>query len=192
MATYEQIKTLIKYHYDNDPDGFYTTALQIAAYEAKSGHEKIANDIKDYNDVFFIGREVDYALAQEGSLKLKEISYTHSEAYAAGELKHGTISLIDDGTPVVAIVTDDSVAPKTISNIKEVKSRGAYVIGITNQDADNNTDLYDELIKIPKINDLFQPLLAVIPLQMVAYELAKLKGCSIDKPKNLAKSVTVE
>ena len=155
-------------------------------------YKKIANDIKDYNDVFFIGRQVDYALAQEGSLKLKEISYTHSEAYAAGELKHGTISLIEDGTPVIAIVTDDAVAPKTISNIKEVKSRGANVICITNKADTNDDDLYDELIKIPRVNDLFEPLLAVIPLQLIAYELAKLKGCSIDKPKNLAKSVTVE
>lgn len=158
----------------------------------KELYRKIANDIKDYNDVFFIGREVDYALAQEGSLKLKEISYTHSEAYAAGELKHGTISLIDEGTPVVSIVTDDEIAPKTISNIKEVKSRGAYVIGITNDSCDSVSDYYDELIKIPKVNDLFQPLLAIIPLQMIAYELAKIKGCNIDKPKNLAKSVTVE
>lgn len=155
-------------------------------------YKKIANDIKDYNDVFFIGREVDYALAQEGSLKLKEISYTHSEAYAAGELKHGTISLIDEGTPVVAIVTDDEIAPKTISNIKEVKSRGAYVIGITNNPSSDDLDCYDTLIKIPKVNDLFEPLLAIIPLQMIAYELAKLKDCNIDKPKNLAKSVTVE
>lgn len=155
-------------------------------------YKKIANDIKCYNDVFFIGREVDYALAQEGSLKLKEISYTHSEAYAAGELKHGTISLIEKGTPVVAIVTDDSVAPKTISNIKEVKSRGAYVICVTNKTDVDNDDFYDEIVKIPRVNDLFEPLLAVIPLQLISYELAKIKGCSIDKPKNLAKSVTVE
>ena len=155
-------------------------------------YKKIANDIKCYNDVFFIGREVDYALAQEGSLKLKEISYTHSEAYAAGELKHGTISLIEEGTPVVAIVTDDSVAPKTISNIKEVKSRGAYVICVTNKTDVDNDDFYDEIVKIPRVNDLFEPLLVVIPLQLISYELAKIKGCSIDKPKNLAKSVTVE
>ena len=155
-------------------------------------YKQIAQDIKDYNDIFFIGRGVDFALAQEGSLKLKEISYTHSEAYAAGELKHGTISLIDEGTPVIAIVTDDKIAQKTISNIKEVKSRGANVIYITNKKDDNEDIFYDKKIIIPKVNDLFQPLLSVIPLQMIAYELAKLKGCSIDKPKNLAKSVTVE
>lgn len=155
-------------------------------------YKKIAEEIKDYNDIFFIGRGVDYALAQEGSLKLKEISYTHSEAYAAGELKHGTISLIEDKTPVIAVITDDDIALKTISNVKEVKSRGANVICITNKNLSNDSNLYDEKIVIPKVNDLFEPLLAVIPLQMIAYELAKLKECSIDKPRNLAKSVTVE
>lgn len=155
-------------------------------------YKKIANQIKEYNDVFFIGRSLDYALAMEGSLKLKEISYTHSEAYAAGELKHGTISLIEEGTPVVAIVTDDNVASKTISNIKEVKSRGANVIYITNRKDEEDQTFYDSKITVPKVNDLFSPLLTVIPLQMIAYELAKLKGCNIDKPKNLAKSVTVE
>lgn len=123
---------------------------------------------------------------------LKEISYTHSEAYAAGELKHGTISLIENNTPVIAIVTDNDIAQKTISNIKEVKSRGAKVIYITNNNEENQDNFYDIKIIIPKVNDLFQPLLTVIPLQMIAYELAKLKGCNIDKPKNLAKSVTVE
>ena len=155
-------------------------------------YKEIANQIKEYNDVFFIGRSLDYALAMEGSLKLKEISYTHSEAYAAGELKHGTISLIEEGTPVVAIVTDDNVASKTISNIKEVKSRGANVIYITNRNDEEDQTFYDSKIMVPKVNDLFSPLLTVIPLQMIAYELAKLKGCNIDKPKNLAKSVTVE
>lgn len=155
-------------------------------------YKKIAEKIKDQNDIFFIGRGVDYALAEEGSLKLKEISYTHSEAYAAGELKHGTISLIEDGTPVIAIITDKDIAPKTISNVKEVKSRGANVICITNDDLNQDKDICDEKIVIPRVNDLFEPLLAVIPLQMIAYELAKLKDCSIDKPRNLAKSVTVE
>lgn len=155
-------------------------------------YKKIAEEIKDYNDIFFIGRGVDYALAQEGSLKLKEISYTHSEAYAAGELKHGTISLIENKTPVIAVITDDDIALKTISNVKEVKSRGANVICITNKNLSNDSNLYDEKIVIPKVNDLFEPLLTVIPLQMIAYELAKLKECSIDKPRNLAKSVTVE
>ena len=151
----------------------------------------IAKYVKDYNDVFFIGRGVDYALSLEGSLKLKEISYTHSEAYAAGELKHGTISLIEGGTPVFAIVTDEKLSPKTISNIKEVKSRGANVIYITNNE-DISDKFYDNVIKLPKVSDLFEPLLAVIPLQLIAYNVAKLKECDIDKPRNLAKSVTVE
>ena len=152
---------------------------------------EIAKYIKDYNDVFFIGRGVDYALSMEGSLKLKEISYTHSEAYAAGELKHGTISLIEGGTPVIAIVTDNTLSPKTISNIKEVKSRGANVIYVTNNE-DISDKFYDNVIKLPKVSDYFEELLAVIPLQLIAYNVAKLKECDIDKPRNLAKSVTVE
>lgn len=155
-------------------------------------YKRIAAKIKEQNDIFFIGRKVDYALAQEGSLKLKEISYTHSEAYAAGELKHGTISLIEEDTPVVAIITDDDIASKTISNVKEVKARGANVILITTKEFNEDKEVYDEKIVIPKVNYLLQPLLAVIPLQMISYELAKLKDCSIDKPRNLAKSVTVE
>ena len=153
-------------------------------------YHKIAMQIYEKESMFFIGRLVDYALAMEGSLKIKEISYIHSEAYAAGELKHGTISLIENGTPVVGIITDDNVKAKTISNIKEVKARGAKTIIITNDNIDN--ELFDFVIKIPKINEFLQPLLTVLPLQMIAYETAKLRGCDIDKPKNLAKSVTVE
>lgn len=155
-------------------------------------YKRIAKDLSFHNDIFYIGRGIDYALSKEGSLKLKEISYTHSEAYPAGELKHGTISLVEEGTPVIAIVTDDKVTAKTINNIKEVKARGAKVLYITNNEYDLETDFYDEKIIIPKVNDLFSPLLTVIPLQLIAYEVAKLKGCNIDKPKNLAKSVTVE
>lgn len=153
-------------------------------------YKVFANLIKDCHDVFYIGRSVDYALSMEGSLKLKEISYIHCEAYPAGELKHGSISLIENGSVVISIVTDDDIASKTISNIKEVKARGAFVICITNRDIDESC--YDKKIVIPRVNDLFSPLLTVIPLQMIAYESAKMKGCSIDKPKNLAKSVTVE
>lgn len=158
----------------------------------KTLYEKIADNLLKHNDIFFIGRKVDYALALEGSLKLKEISYTHSEAYAAGELKHGTISLIDNNTPVIAIVTDYSIASKTISNIKEVKARGANVIYITNIDDDIDNDFYDEKILIPKVNPLLSSLLTIIPLQLIAYYVALKKECSIDKPRNLAKSVTVE
>lgn len=160
-------------------------------FEKRQEYQKVADGLATHNGVFFIGRLTDYALAMEGSLKLKEISYTHSEAYPAGELKHGTISLIEDKTPVVALITDDVIASKTISNIKEVKARGAHVIVITNKD-NLEDDVYDEIIKIPKVCDLFSPVLAVIPLQLIAYEVAKIKGCTIDKPKNLAKSVTVE
>ena len=125
-------------------------------------------------------------------LKLKEISYINSQSYAAGELKHGTISLIEEGTPVIAIVTEEGLAEKTISNIKEVKSRGAKVILVASDNINISGDFYDELILVPTTSKLLQSNLTVIPLQMLSYEIAKLRGCDIDKPKNLAKSVTVE
>lgn len=155
-------------------------------------YKQISDIISSRDDIFFIGRKIDYALSMEGSLKLKEISYIHSEAYPAGELKHGTISLINDGTPVIGIITDKSISEKTISNIKEVKSRGANIIAITTDDIDLGEDIYDIKITIPKINAFLEPILAIIPLQMISYYVAKNRGCSIDKPKNLAKSVTVE
>ena len=130
-------------------------------------------------------------IALEASLKLKEISYIHAECYAAGELKHGTISLIEKNTPVIALITNDNIADKTISNVKEVISRGAYVI-IINKDSIKVNKCYDKKITIPTTIDLLQPILNIIPLQLIAYEVAKLKKCDIDKPRNLAKSVTVE
>lgn len=154
--------------------------------------KNIANKLYQKEDMYFIGRNVDYALCMEGALKLKEISYIHSEAYAAGELKHGTISLIEEGTTVISIITDEKIAEKTISNIKEVKSRGANTILVTNEENDNNYDCIDNKVIIPTTHKLFEPILAVIPLQTLAYEVAKLRGCDIDQPKNLAKSVTVE
>lgn len=153
-------------------------------------YQKIAKEIYKDDDIFFLGRGIDYAIALEGSLKLKEISYIHSEAYAAGELKHGTISLIDKDTPVIAIITDNSIKDKTISNVKEVKARGAKTILVANENLDNNC--FDKKVIIPSTHPLLQPLLTVIPLQLIAYEVAKLRECDIDKPKNLAKSVTVE
>ena len=123
--------------------------------------------------------------------KLKEISYIHSEAYAAGELKHGTISLISEGTPVIVVATSDELYLKTISNAKEVKARGAYVILVTDKEVINE-GVYDELISIPKVTEELRPILTIIPLQLISYEVAKLRGNDIDKPKNLAKSVTVE
>lgn len=155
-------------------------------------YKKIAKKIYMSDNIMFIGRGNDYGLAMEGSLKLKEISYINAQGYAAGELKHGTISLIDKETPVISIVTEPYLAEKTISNIKEVKSRGAMVILLI-LDSLNITDkFYDEKIIIPTTNNLTQSLLTIIPLQLIAYEIAKLKQCDIDKPKNLAKSVTVE
>ncbi len=156
----------------------------------KKDYKTIANKIYKAKNIFFIGRGIDYALCMEGSLKLKEISYINSVAYQAGELKHGTISLIEENTPVIAILTEEDLIEKTISNIKEVKARGAHTIIITNKDIQG--DFYDEKIIIPKTNELFQQLLTIIPLQLIAYEVAKLNNCDIDKPKNLAKSVTVE
>ena len=160
--------------------------------DRKEEMHHIARGLLEAKDAFMLGRGLDYAILLEGALKLKEVSYIHTEANASGELKHGTISLIEDKTPVIAVITDDDIALKTISNVKEVKSRGANVICITNKNLSNDSNLYDKKIVIPKVNDLFEPLLTVIPLQMIAYELAKLKECSIDKPRNLAKSVTVE
>ena len=139
------------------------------------------------NDMYYIGRGNDYHIAMEGSLKLKEISYIHSEAYPAGELKHGPIALIDNGTYVMGIITDSKTSEKTWSNLEEVKSRGAKVILVTNQNIEEDT-----VIRIPLVNPILAPLLAVIPLQFIAYYIAKEKGLDVDKPRNLAKSVTVE
>lgn len=158
----------------------------------QNNYLKFAKKIYEHGDVFFIGRGIDYSLSMEGSLKLKEISYIHSEAYAAGELKHGTISLITTGTPVIALATDEQLYEKTISNIKEVKSRGAYVLLLIREDLTISDDVYDDILYIPKTDTFLQGLLTVIPLQLLAYEIAKLRGCEIDQPRNLAKSVTVE
>ncbi|MGX8833857.1 glutamine--fructose-6-phosphate transaminase (isomerizing) [Amedibacillus sp. YH-ame6] len=152
----------------------------------------LAKKIADHNNVFFIGRGLDYSLSMEGSLKLKEISYIHSEAYPAGELKHGTISLIEEGTPVIALATDEDLYEKTISNIKEVKARGAYVLLLISDDLHVANDYYDTMITVPKVDKLLQGILTVIPLQLLAYHIANLRGCEIDQPRNLAKSVTVE
>ncbi len=155
-------------------------------------YQEIAQTLYTQKDIFFIGRDIDYAIAMEGSLKLKEISYIHSEAYPAGELKHGTISLIEEGTPVIAVVTNKEIAEKTISNIKEVRSRGADVTLLTNTNCDVESDFYHHKIVIPTTHKLIQPLLTILPLQKISYEVAKLRGANIDQPKNLAKSVTVE
>lgn len=157
-------------------------------------YEDIISKIWQKKDIFYLGRGIDYISMLEGSLKLKEISYVHSEAYQAGELKHGTISLIEKDTPIIALISDETIALKTISNIKEVKARGAYVILLIKEGLNINIDkeCYDKIIEINKTNNLLQPILNVIPLQLIAYNVAKKRGCDIDKPRNLAKSVTVE
>ena len=160
-----------------------------------SNKERIQHFANRYiaaKDVFFVGRGIDYAISLEGSLKLKEISYIHSEAYAAGELKHGTISLIEDGTLVAAVVTQEDLYQKTISNIVELSSRGAFVLAVTNAGNHEIEKAADYVIYIPLTNKYFTNSLAIIPLQLFSYYVSVGKGCDVDKPRNLAKSVTVE
>ncbi|WP_367925449.1 glutamine--fructose-6-phosphate transaminase (isomerizing) [uncultured Ruthenibacterium sp.] len=152
----------------------------------------LASQFMNSDDLFFMGRGFDYALSLEGSLKLKEISYVHSEAYAAGELKHGAISLIVNGTPVVALATQNNVYEKTISNVKEVKTRGGRVILLCKESAQVPDDVADFVIRLPEFEDIFMPMLMIVPLQLFAYYMSVLRGCDVDKPRNLAKSVTVE
>lgn len=160
--------------------------------KSKEEVQYLASKFFNCHSIFFIGRNLDYAVSLEGSLKLKEISYIHSEAYAAGELKHGTISLIEDGTLVIALATGQELFDKTVSNVKEVKARGAVVMGVTTDKHDKMEEVADYTVKIPDINEVLLPSLSVIPLQLFGYYVASLKGCDIDKPRNLAKSVTVE
>ena len=152
--------------------------------------ESFAKKIYQEKDIFFLGRGVDYNTALEGSLKLKEISYIHSEAYAAGELKHGPIALIENGITVVSIITDKNLIEKTISNVQEVITRGAKTLVITNQELPVNS--FDTVITVPDTNCLLSPILAIVPLQLLSYYISKEKGLDVDKPRNLAKSVTVE
>lgn len=154
--------------------------------------EEISKQLASCEDLFFIGRGLDYALSCEGSIKLKEITYIHSEAYAAGELKHGTLSLVTDEVPVIALATQSSVFSKMISNIREVRARGAYVILITNGDVTVDDSIYDHHIKLPAIDDCFTPFTNAIVLQMLAYYTSLHRGLNVDQPRNLAKSVTVE
>lgn len=154
--------------------------------------QRFANRYVGAKDIFFVGRGIDYSISLEGSLKLKEISYIHSEAYAAGELKHGTISLIEEGTLVAAVATQPELYAKTISNMIEVKARGAFLLAVTNEGNDQIEKAADYVVYIPKTNDYFTNSLAIIPLQLFGYYVAVGKGCDVDKPRNLAKSVTVE
>ncbi|PZE19537.1 glutamine--fructose-6-phosphate transaminase (isomerizing) [Paenibacillus xerothermodurans] len=151
-----------------------------------------AEQVATHNNLFFIGRGLDYAVALEGSLKLKEISYIHSEAYAAGELKHGTLALIEEGIPVIALATQEELLEKTVSNIKEVKARGAHVFGLNAEGETELVKTVDEVFAIPHTLQLLSPALSVVPLQLLAYYASLARGNDVDKPRNLAKSVTVE
>jgi glucosamine--fructose-6-phosphate aminotransferase (isomerizing) len=154
----------------------------------KSELIKLTQKLKDKNDVYYIARGINFAIAAEGALKLKEVSYIHAEGMAAGELKHGTLALIEPGTPVVVICPADYTFSETLSNAMEAKSRGAYIIGVS----DKESDIYDSWVRLPEVDELFYPMVAVVPLQLLAYYLAINRGCDPDKPRNLAKSVTVK
>ncbi len=158
----------------------------------KAVYLDLAESIKDANNIFFIGRGDDYNIAQEGSLKLKEISYIHAEAYAAGELKHGTLALITPETPVIAIAVQEKTYEKTLSNVKEVNARDAYVIGLAKEGDQEIKKYVNKVLYIPKLEDIVSPVLTVLPLQLLAYYAAVVRGCNVDQPRNLAKSVTVE
>lgn len=163
-----------------------------SALEHKDTIQKFATRNSNATDMFYLGRGLDYAVALEGSLKMKEISYIHAEAYAAGELKHGTIALIEPGTIVIAILTQDELFEKMVSNVKEVKARGAFVFAIAKEGNKEIETVADYTLFIPKVSDILAPIVAVIPLQLMAYYMSVEKGCDVDKPRNLAKSVTVE
>ena len=161
--------------------------------EALKTEERIkefGHRIYQEKDVFFLGRGIDETVAREAALKLKEISYIHAESYPAGELKHGPIALIENGITVISIMTDPKLLEKTVSNIEEVITRGAKTLIVTNQDVDSK--LFDTVIRIPETSPYVSPILSVIPLQLLAYYISKEKGLDVDKPRNLAKSVTVE
>ena len=162
------------------------------ALDMNPGIHQVAKKYHSAYSMFFIGRNTDYAVALEGALKMKEISYIHAESYAAGELKHGTIALICEGQPVIALCCNDSIAEKTMSNIVEVKARGAEVLAVAFRDDIRIVSLADDMLYIPKIDPLFSAAVEIVPLQLLAYHVARENGCDIDKPKNLAKSVTVE
>lgn len=154
--------------------------------------KEIAQKIVDKEHAFFLGRGIDYALAMEGSLKLKEVSYIHAEAFAAGELKHGTIALIEEGTPVISIATQEKLFEKMVSNMQEVTARGAYVVAIAQEHNKGVEKVADDVIYIPNSDDMLSPVMAVVPMQLLSYYVSTLRGLDVDKPRNLAKSVTVE
>ena len=161
-------------------------------FECEDQVKKISNSINNKNDIYFIGRGLDYALAAEGALKLKEISYLHAEALAAGELKHGTLALIEEGTPIIVTASQHHLLDKTTSNVQEVKARGAYVIAVGDSTSKKLQDISNDYITLPEASEMLSTVISIIPLQFIAYHVANLNGESIDQPRNLAKSVTVE
>ena len=163
-----------------------------AVLENQEGVKKYAAENFNQRDIYFLGRGVDYAVALEGSLKLKEISYIHCDAYAGGELKHGPIALIDKGTAVITLLTQEALKDKMVSNVREVATRGGNIFAIANEGDEIAKTVAEEVVYIPKTVDLLTPLVSVVPLQLLSYYVAKNKGCDVDKPRNLAKSVTVE
>lgn len=175
------------------PDGGYLSTSGVPQDGMKESYVQwFAAKYANAHDVFFVGRGIDYAVSLEGSLKLKEISYIHSEAYAAGELKHGTISLIEQGTLVIGVLTQSKLYEKTVSNMLECKSRGAYLMGLTTYGNYEIEDQVNFTVYVPKVDEHFVGSLAVIPLQLLGYYVSVAKGLDVDKPRNLAKSVTVE
>jgi len=173
-------------------DLLYTDTLAEQVLSEEHKIKQLAQKYAHVQSTFFLGRGLDYAVAMEGALKLKEISYIHAEAYAAGELKHGPLALIDTGVPVMALITQDHLVDKTMSNIKEVKARGAIVVAICKSNLQEACQECDEQILLPEINPILAPIIGVIPLQIFAYYMAVMRGLDVDKPRNLAKSVTVE
>ena len=165
--------------------------LEYRGYDS-AGIVRLAKKYHSACSMFFIGRNTDYAVALEGALKMKEISYIHAESYAAGELKHGTIALICEAQPVIALCCNEAITEKTMSNIVEVKARGAEVLAVAFRDNAKIVSFADDMLYIPKVHPLFSAAVEIIPLQLLAYHVARENGCDIDKPKNLAKSVTVE
>ena len=162
------------------------------ALEMKEELQKYADKHYNHREIDFLGRGLDYAVAMEGSLKLKEISYIHCDAYAGGELKHGPIALIDKGTEVITLLTQEALKDKMISNVREVSTRGGNIFAVVNEGDETSKEVVDSLVYIPKTIDLLTPMISVVPLQLISYYVAKQKGCDVDKPRNLAKSVTVE
>ena len=172
-------------------DGAFVGTL-VERSEVDAQVRELAERYRDARDVLFIGRHTGYPVALEGALKLKELSYIHAEGFPAAELKHGPIALVEEGVPVVAIATECHVYPKMLSNIQEVRARGADVIAIATEGDEQIGAIADHVLEVPSTPELLSPVVVAVPLQLFAYHVAKLRGCDVDQPRNLAKSVTVE